>query len=358
MVNLKIVPTSSGDELVAPSLVEMTTRKLRDEILSGALPPGARLIEEQICLRFAISRAPLREAMRLLAQQGLVEHLPRRGVRVTVLTDIDIAELFEVRDLIEQHAARTMLPLGLGPGRDPLVKVKARLREMKQAQDQDDQLAKDDAHRAFHAEVVALAGNRQLDLALEPVLVKLQRPMATNLRREASLMGAGEGIARHQRMVDALETNDVDQVLTALRDHGGQRYLGRSETTMPGPASDSLPSPPPDRWPDELWDVIAPLLPTSAGRRGRPWHDHRRTLEGIAWRYRTGAGWREMPTEYGQWRTVWERHDRWSKDGTYARMRDAAHTAGLVADLDGDPFEALLSVKPTPWGPGANLASN
>ena len=49
-----------------------------------------------------------------------------------------------------------------------------------------DELAKDDAHRAFHAAIVALAGNRQLDLAIEPILIKLQRPMAVNLRLEAS----------------------------------------------------------------------------------------------------------------------------------------------------------------------------
>src|ERR687895_1896743 len=65
--------------LYAPSLVEVTTRQLREEILSGQLAPGQRLIEDQIRLRFSISRAPLREALRSLAQQGLVEHLPRRG---------------------------------------------------------------------------------------------------------------------------------------------------------------------------------------------------------------------------------------------------------------------------------------
>ena len=67
-------------DLFAPSLVEATTRRLRDDILSGALEPGARLIEEQICQRFSISRAPLRESLRLLVQQGLVEPLRRRLV--------------------------------------------------------------------------------------------------------------------------------------------------------------------------------------------------------------------------------------------------------------------------------------
>ncbi len=66
--------------LEAASLVQLCVRRLRHEILSGMLPPGERLIEEQLTARFGISRAPVREAMRELAQQGLIEHLPRRGV--------------------------------------------------------------------------------------------------------------------------------------------------------------------------------------------------------------------------------------------------------------------------------------
>ena len=71
-----------------------------------------------------------------------------------------------------------------------------------------DELGKDDAHRAFHAAIVALAGNRQLDLAMEPILLKLQRPMAVNLRREASLLGPQAGLRRHERLLAALESND------------------------------------------------------------------------------------------------------------------------------------------------------
>ncbi|MFG1874894.1 GntR family transcriptional regulator [Sphaerisporangium sp. NPDC049003] len=57
-------------------------RRIRHEILSGALAPGERLIEEQLTQRFGTSRAPLREALRSLGQQGLVEHLPQRGRRL------------------------------------------------------------------------------------------------------------------------------------------------------------------------------------------------------------------------------------------------------------------------------------
>jgi Bacterial regulatory proteins, gntR family len=66
-------------------------------------------VEQQLTRRFGTSRAPLREALRLLGQQGLVEHLPRRGVRVVRLSSRDIGELFDLRDVLEQFALRQAL---------------------------------------------------------------------------------------------------------------------------------------------------------------------------------------------------------------------------------------------------------
>src|SRR5918993_3344085 len=71
---------------------------------------------------------------------------------------------------------------------------------------------------------------------------------------------------------------------------------------------------------DELWAVIEPVLPSDVGRRGKRWSDHRMILEGIAWRYRVGAPWRDLPAQFGPWQTVWKRHHRWSVDGTYAKI--------------------------------------
>jgi putative transposase len=92
---------------------------------------------------------------------------------------------------------------------------------------------------------------------------------------------------------------------------------------------------------DELWAVIEPVLPVREGRPGRPWNDHRRTLEGIIWRFRTGAPWRDLPEEFGAWHSVWERHRRWSTDGTYEQM-----FAAVRADMgtDDDQLQALLAV--------------
>jgi transposase len=66
--------------------------------------------------------------------------------------------------------------------------------------------------------------------------------------------------------------------------------------------------------------VIEPELPSEVGRRGQRWSDHRMILEGVAWRYRVGAPWRDLPMEFGPWQTVWKRHHRWSLDGTYTKI--------------------------------------
>src|ERR1700761_7106777 len=96
-----------GGALESSSLVELTLRRLRREILSGALAPGERLIEEHLTARVGPSRAPRREARSQLAQRGLIEHLPRRGVRVAELSATDSDELFGLRNLLERYAVET-----------------------------------------------------------------------------------------------------------------------------------------------------------------------------------------------------------------------------------------------------------
>ena len=88
---------------------------------------------------------------------------------------------------------------------------------------------------------------------------------------------------------------------------------------------------------DELWALIEPVLPPG-GHQGRPWNDHRLTLEGIIWRYRTGSPWRDLPDYFGAWQSVWERHRRWSDDGTYVRIFAAVRAAAPERD------EALLNL--------------
>ena len=86
---------------------------------------------------------------------------------------------------------------------------------------------------------------------------------------------------------------------------------------------------------DEAWAWMEPLLPSSAGRRGGRWRDHRQVIEAIAWKYRTGSPWREVPESFGPWQTAYERLTRWSSDGTWAKLLARAQAdANAAGELD------------------------
>lgn len=210
-----------GTPVLPSSLVELAMSRLRREIIDGTLAPGERIVEESVRRRFGISRAPLREALRLLAQQGLIEHLPRRGVRVVTLSEGDVQELFELRDVLEQHAVTKALPGAAGS----LAGMRRELAAMESAALSDDISAAADAHRRFHTELVAVSGQQHLLAVYETILLKLQLHMATNLRREAELHSPLHGVHRHVVFLQAVESDDPEQVLAAMRNHGTQRFL-------------------------------------------------------------------------------------------------------------------------------------
>ena len=216
-------------DLGAVSLVELAVRRLRAEILSGAYAPGERLVEEQLTRRFGISRGPLREAMRLLGQQGLVEHLPRRGVQVAELSARDIDELFSLRDALEQFALTTALTAG--PEAGALGRLEAAIDIMERTTG----ATQAEAHRDVHRALVALAGHGHLQRAHELVLVQLQLYMATNIRREARTHSPQEGARRHRRLLDAVASGDLERCLTELAHHGARAFLG-AEPRPPGDA--------------------------------------------------------------------------------------------------------------------------
>jgi putative transposase len=86
---------------------------------------------------------------------------------------------------------------------------------------------------------------------------------------------------------------------------------------------------------DQAWAWIEALLPSSTGRRGGRWRDHRQVVEAICWKYRTGTPWRELPAQFGPWHTAFERLTRWRADGTWARLLAQARTdANAARELD------------------------
>jgi transposase len=76
-------------------------------------------------------------------------------------------------------------------------------------------------------------------------------------------------------------------------------------------------------------DLIAPFMPDSSGKSGRSFKDHRLRTEGIIYRSRAGIPWGDFPEHFGSWKTVWKRHRRYSRDGTWDRVLAALLTVRM-----------------------------
>jgi transposase len=71
---------------------------------------------------------------------------------------------------------------------------------------------------------------------------------------------------------------------------------------------------------DDQWDRIKDLLPGQEGHVGGTAKDNRLFVDAVVYRYRAGIAWRDLPERFGPWKTVWQRHDRWSKNGVFERI--------------------------------------
>ena len=95
---------------------------------------------------------------------------------------------------------------------------------------------------------------------------------------------------------------------------------------------------------DKAWEQIAPLLPEN-GRRGKQWREHRTVINGILWKIRTGAPWRDLPERYGPWQTCHDRFVRWRRDGTWDRLLAHAQTkSDAVGEVEWELVSADSSV--------------
>ncbi|WP_093471594.1 MULTISPECIES: IS5 family transposase [unclassified Streptomyces] len=94
---------------------------------------------------------------------------------------------------------------------------------------------------------------------------------------------------------------------------------------------------------DDEWARLEPHLPKNLGRGGR-WQCHRRVINGILFRQRTGLPWRDLPTRFGKWKTVYDRHRRWSADGTWESL---LRTVQADADVEGQIDWSVVSVDST-----------
>ena len=204
---------------------------VRRMITSGALAPGSHVIESRLAAELGLSRSPLREALRVLEQEGLLRSVPHHGVTVTELSAQDIYEIFTLRRTLEEMAVRIGVPVTVPDRLHRLERAFAQMLE--NAHRGDDDAAAEDSHR-FHLALVGLAGHARLEHAYRSLA--LQLTMHLNRRARAANETLVERAERHRVIVDLVRAGDVEGVVAELTDGASVtlvRRLGRPSVLSP-----------------------------------------------------------------------------------------------------------------------------
>lgn len=182
-------------------------------IFDGTFADGDRLDEVQLAARFSVSRTPVREALHRLAQSGLVEQIPRRGVFVRQPGPVELIEMFEVMAELEAACARLAASRISDQALQDLHAANERCRHTIVTQDTDGYYRE---NQEFHAILYRQSGNG----FLEQECLKLQRRLQPFRRVQLRVRGRmGQSMAEHEAIVTAIEDGDGDTAAEAIRQH-------------------------------------------------------------------------------------------------------------------------------------------
>jgi DNA-binding GntR family transcriptional regulator len=201
-----------------PRLDNLTLRErvhdhLKQEILANRYRPGSELLEVPLSEELGVSRGPIREALRSLESEGLVQITPRRGAVVVSLTKRDFLDAYQVREALEALGVRLAVPILSTAALDEL---DAQLEIMAQHAAAGDVDAFFETNARFHEAFVLASGNRKLVEAYR----RLMAQMGPYRRPSARLRGNVErSIAEHRRIVLAARRRDVDAAVAQLMKH-------------------------------------------------------------------------------------------------------------------------------------------
>ncbi len=191
------------------SLAELVCTEVRNRIMSGALQPGERLVEENLAAQLGVSRNPVREAFRMLSTEGFVELTARRGATVARLRPDQSEDLFHVREALEclsaRLAARRRTPGDIEKLEHILGKAEG------EAADKLDDLA--ELNTTFHLAIAEIAGPTYLDVST-PILQRAQW-----LFRRTVASRASSSHAEHRAIVDAISAGEEADAAAAASAH-------------------------------------------------------------------------------------------------------------------------------------------
>lgn len=201
----------SALSLAPRALYEEVAELLRQRIYRRELEPGSWIDEVKLAQEYGISRTPLREALKVLAAEGLVTMKVRRGAYVTEVSEQDLAEVYHLLALLESDAAGVVAREASAA---QLAELRAIHGELEAAVNDRDRFFA--VNERFHMRLLDLAGNRWRN----QMVADLRKVMKLN--RQHSLLKSGrveESLAEHDRVMEALERRDADAAVARMRDH-------------------------------------------------------------------------------------------------------------------------------------------
>ena len=211
-----IAATAPADLAIAQrTLPEQVADAIVRGIAKGALRPGERLYEPGLVERLKVSRAPIREALRILETQGIVEGEPQRGLRVCMFDQMRRAEVYEVRIALERitipkAAAVLRADRNAGASLDRLVE------DMALHAARNDRLAMNEADLAFHAELCRLAGNQVLITLWRGLMRQVLIILALETTPDVPLSAIH---AQHVTLLAAMRSDDARRLDAAISSH-------------------------------------------------------------------------------------------------------------------------------------------
>ena len=203
--------TPAPRRLPQMALYEQVAEKLRVRILNHSLGAGSWIDEQALSAEFGISRTPLREALKVLAAEGLVTMKLRRGAYVTEVSQGDVAQVYHLLGLLESDAAGAVATLAGDAERERLAQLHARLEQEVGQRD-----AFFAANEQFHMALLQIAGNRW---ALQ-LVTDLRKVMKLN--RHHSLFKQGrlsDSLAEHRALMEAIASQDAARARDLMRAH-------------------------------------------------------------------------------------------------------------------------------------------
>lgn len=193
-----------------PLRVQVADR-LRSAILSGRLKPGTGLVETALAEQMNVSRAPIREAIQILENDGLVETIAYKGKRVKPLTSREVAETYSLREVFEVMAVQRILE-----NNAPLDALRQHCDEMTAAAKADNFEALVAADEAFHHALIRLADHDLLMASWKNLYLRIHQIMALRNRDERNLE---EVAGNHPPIVQALADGDAPRAISLISDH-------------------------------------------------------------------------------------------------------------------------------------------